>query len=72
MTAKYAGGDARAGLIANANSGGENVHRGAVLGVLLGAEAGFEKLHPSLAAGLFHRDAILREVDAAVAAVTAA
>ena len=72
MTKRFAGGDAAAGLLANANHGGENVHRGAVLGVLLGAEAGAAGLDPTLVDGLFHADAIRREIDAAVAAVAPA
>ena len=34
--------DPEAGLIANTNIGGENVHRGAVLGALLGAQHGYK------------------------------
>ncbi len=40
---KYAG-DFEAGVIANANVGGDNCHRGAVVGALLGAAAGLERM----------------------------
>ena len=35
--------DPRAGLLANANAGGDNVHRGALLGVLFGLLRGAEE-----------------------------
>merc|ERR1711924_311575 len=38
LAAKYEGFEA--GVLANANAGGENVHRGLVLGALLGAQVG--------------------------------
>uniref|UniRef100_K1QBL9 Poly(ADP-ribose) glycohydrolase ARH3 n=1 Tax=Magallana gigas TaxID=29159 RepID=K1QBL9_MAGGI len=34
--------DVNAGLLANANCGGENCHRGAALGALLGASVGYK------------------------------
>lgn len=69
MAKKYDG-DAWAGLLANANVGGENVHRGAVLGVLLGAESGAAALDPRLEKGLKNRADIAREIEALVAAVS--
>ena len=39
LALKYAD-DPEAGLVANANLGGDNCHRGAVLGALLGAATG--------------------------------
>ena len=39
LALKYSG-DPEAGLIANTNLGGDNAHRGSVLGALLGAESG--------------------------------
>ena len=40
------------GLLANANCGGENVHRGIVLGALLGAGRGSEAIGQELKRGL--------------------
>lgn len=56
-------------LLANANIGGENVHRGAVLGALLGASAGRSGIPEHLVSGLKDSAAIEREVEAFVAAV---
>lgn len=42
------------GLIVNTNLGGENVHRGAVLGALLGAANGMEGFPPRWIKGLPH------------------
>jgi ADP-ribosyl-[dinitrogen reductase] hydrolase len=42
------------GLIANTNLGGDNVHRGAVLGALLGAENGLEAFPSRWVEGLQH------------------
>ena len=53
---------------ANANAGGENVHRGLVLGALVGAQAGASGIPEALKAGLHHRAAIEAEIDAFVAA----
>ena len=71
MHKKYSGDDVWKALLANANVGGENVHRGAVLGTLLGAEAGAAALDPKLVDGLFHKAEIGREIDALVAALDA-
>ncbi|MFC1579481.1 ADP-ribosylglycohydrolase family protein [Thermodesulfobacteriota bacterium] len=46
--------DPEGGLIANTNLGGDNVHRGAVLGALLGAENGIEQLPERWTKGLRH------------------
>jgi len=56
-------------LLANANSGGENVHRGALLGAILGASAGYEKLPSKMVDGLYDKDKISAEIDAFVRAV---
>ena len=56
-------------LIANANIGGENVHRGAVLGAILGARAGDENLPTGLKSGLYEKDAIAKEIDLFIVAV---
>jgi len=45
---------AKKGLIVNTNLGGDNVHRGAVLGALLGAANGMEGLPPRWIKGLRH------------------
>lgn len=74
MIVKYggagnAGGDVWRALLANANVGGENVHRGAVLGAAMGARAGLGALPAVLFEGLHHRAEIAQEIDAFVAAV---
>lgn len=56
-------------LIANANVGGENVHRGSILGAVLGARAGVSGLPPQLMNGLHDKEALTQEIDAFVAAV---
>ena len=69
MAKKYSGGDVFQALLNNANVGGENVHRGEMLGLLWGCHNGLNvskfttelKDHAELAV----------EIDASVAAVTA-
>mmetsp|Transcript_10531 Transcript_10531/g.22964 ORF Transcript_10531/g.22964 Transcript_10531/m.22964 type:complete len:284 (-) Transcript_10531:102-953(-) len=56
-------------LIANANIGGENVHRGAVLGAILGARVGDENLPQMIKSGLYERDLLEKEIDTFVDAV---
>lgn len=56
-------------LIANANIGGENVHRGAVLGAILGARVGDENLPPQLKSGLYDKEHLGQEIDSFVDAV---
>ena len=56
-------------LLSNANVGGENVHRGSILGAILGARAGYEELSSQMVDGLFHRKELEKEIDAFVAAV---
>jgi len=46
--------DPEKGLIVNANLGGDNVHRGAVLGALLGAANGLEAFPERWVKGLRH------------------
>jgi len=58
---KY-GGDFQAALLANANCGGENVHRGEVLGALLGAAHGAARIPDALKQGLRHRAEIEAEI----------
>jgi ADP-ribosylglycohydrolase len=57
------------GLISNANVGGENVHRGSVMGAILGARAGVNELPPQLSAGLFPQAELAKEIDDFVHAV---
>jgi len=55
---KYAE-DFEAGIIANTNLGGDNCHRGAVVGALLGAAAGTSRIPAKFCEGL-HDAAVLR------------
>lgn len=56
--------DPAASLLTNANMGGDNVHRGMVLGLLVGAAA--DTMPPSLTQGLTEYRAISSEIDAFV------
>lgn len=67
LAAKY-GNDFEATLLANANAGGENVHRGLVLGALMGAQVGASRIPQRLKEGLFHSSELEREIDAFVTA----
>ena len=58
--------DVRKTLLANANAGGDNVHRGAVLGLLTGAACDGSSCLLELIEGLADRDAIGEEIDAFV------
>jgi ADP-ribosyl-[dinitrogen reductase] hydrolase len=55
--------------MANANAGGENCHRGAVLGSLLGAAIGEKGIPGDLIAGLHAHNDIKKEIDGFVDAV---
>jgi len=57
------------GLLANANIGGENVHRGSILGAVLGARAGLPNLPQMLSEGLHDKILLEQEIDAFVKAV---
>ena len=57
------------GLLTNANAGGENVHRGSVLGAILGARAGNDALPEKLKKGLVPYDELAQEIDDFVNAV---
>jgi ADP-ribosylglycohydrolase len=61
--------DAWTGLVANANVGGENVHRGSILGAVLGARAGYEQLPTKLIDGLYDKDDLSKEIEEFVHAV---
>ena len=57
-------------LLGNANTGGENVHRGSCLGAALGLYAADNRGIPEhLQKGLYHYQEIATEIDAFVAAV---
>lgn len=62
--------DFERGLLANANTGGENVHRGIVLGALLGAQAGESGIPEHLKTGLKDYVAISQEIEAFKAAIS--
>jgi ADP-ribosylglycohydrolase len=49
--------------VANANVGGENVHRGSILGAILGARAGYDRLPPRLVDGLYDKANLAKEID---------
>lgn len=56
-------------MLANANCGGENVHRGCVLGALLGAYHGEKSIPSHLKDGLHDSAAIRKEIEAFKSAV---
>ena len=60
LAAKYQP-DVRAALLANTNAGGENAHRGAVLGSIVGLISG--EFASGLYDQLLHRETISKEVD---------
>jgi ADP-ribosylglycohydrolase len=55
--------DFEGALIANANAGGDNCHRGAVLGALLGAAYGLRVIPDRWLQGLSSRDELQEEID---------
>jgi hypothetical protein len=55
--------DFEAALIANANAGGDNCHRGAVLGALLGAWLGYDAIPLRWRQGLVAGPAVEQEID---------
>mmetsp|Transcript_50292 Transcript_50292/g.150209 ORF Transcript_50292/g.150209 Transcript_50292/m.150209 type:complete len:80 (+) Transcript_50292:929-1168(+) len=63
---KY-GGDFEACLLANTNTGGENVARGMVLGALLGAVHGVQGIPAHLKEGLKDSEGIAKDIEAFVA-----
>jgi len=50
-------------LLSNANTGGENVHRGAIVGAVLGAWAGVERLPAQMIEGLHDANKLAKEID---------
>ncbi|PNH09558.1 hypothetical protein TSOC_003799 [Tetrabaena socialis] len=65
---KYAGSFEKA-VLANTNVGGENCHRGAALGAVMGAASGESGIPAHLITGLYAHDAIRAEIDAYVSAL---
>jgi ADP-ribosylglycohydrolase len=55
--------DAWTGLVANANVGGENVHRGCILSTILQAQAGYNGLPSQLENGLCDKASLAKEID---------
>jgi len=57
------------GLLANANVGGENVHRGSIMGAIIGARAGLDQIPSQLVSGLHPQSELEKEIDDFVRAV---
>ena len=70
MAHKHADVGAWKGLLANANAGGENVHRGATLGAALGTATGVDALDPNPFPPAARAELAV-EIDAFIAAVIA-
>ncbi len=66
LAARYAD-DFEAALVANTNVGGDNCHRGAVLGALLGAALGYQAIPERWILGLRSRVELGKEIDTFVA-----
>ncbi len=62
---KYAA-DFEAGVIANANVGGDNCHRGAVVGALLGAASGTARMPSRLVEGIHEAAGLRVQIDSLV------
>lgn len=58
-------------MLANANVGGENCHRGAAVGALIGAAVGEKGIPEALMTGLHDHQALRGEIDAFVASLQA-
>jgi ADP-ribosylglycohydrolase len=56
-------------VLSNTNVGGENCHRGAALGALMGAALGESAIPPRFIQGLAASEEIRKEIDAFCAAV---
>jgi len=59
--------DFEAALIANTNAGGDNCHRGAVLGAILGAALGYEAIPERWIGGLQARAELAEEIEIFIA-----
>ena len=57
------------GILANANAGGENVHRGSILGAFLGAAVGRNAIPEQMIDGLYHKDELEKEINDFVACI---
>ena len=66
LAARYAD-DFESALVANTNVGGDNCHRGAVLGAILGAALGFAAIPPRWIEGLTARVALNEEIETFIA-----
>ena len=62
LAARYAD-DFEAALVANTNVGGDNCHRGAVLGALLGAALGYQAIPERWTRGLRSRVELEKEIE---------
>jgi ADP-ribosylglycohydrolase len=62
LAARYAD-DFEAALVANTNVGGDNCHRGAVLGALLGAALGYQAIPERWIQGLRSRVELEQEIE---------
>ena len=71
MLAKYMQGGTKVweALVSNANVGGENVHRGSILGSVLGARASYSALPLRLIDGLHDKKDLQKEIDDFIGAV---
>ena len=67
---KYAD-DFEAGVIANANVGGDNCHRGAVVGALLGAASGMARIPSKFVEGIHDAARLRTQIDSLVVIRTA-
>lgn len=67
LAARYSD-DIEGALVANTNVGGDNCHRGAVLGALLGASLGRSAIPPRWLQGLAEREALEQEIETFVTA----
>lgn len=65
---KY-GGNFESCLLANANTGGENVARGQTLGALIGCAIGSSRIPAHLKEGLVNSASISSDIDAFVGAI---
>ncbi len=66
LAARYSD-DFEAALVANANAGGDNCHRGAVLGAILGAALGFDAIPERWIQGLRARSELDEEIETFIA-----
>lgn len=69
MSSKFAG-NIRDGLLVNANAGGENVHRGELLGFVLGLNEATAEPIDDFVSGLHDGKAIKAEIEAFITAVS--